>query len=98
MKPRKKKGDLDVPMGPEAQRYYDEEFLPRLSKIQKEVTRTTLGILVWGPGPTSSISGVKFAINCARMAMRQYSARKLHPIILARHGRSWIKNWRRPSP
>ena len=53
MKPRKKKGDLDVPMGPEAQRYYDEEFLPRLSKIQKEVTRTTLGILVWGPGPTA---------------------------------------------
>jgi hypothetical protein len=53
MKPRKKKGDLDVPMGPEAQRYYDEEFLPRLSKIQKEVTRTTLGILVLGPGPTA---------------------------------------------
>jgi hypothetical protein len=54
MKPRKKKGDLDdVAMGPDAQRYYDEEFLPRLSKIQKEVKRTTLGILVWGPGPTA---------------------------------------------
>lgn len=38
------------PRTPEAQRLYEEVFLPRYERILKEIDQTCLHILVWGPG------------------------------------------------
>ncbi|MFC1719057.1 hypothetical protein ACFL6S_35725 [Candidatus Poribacteria bacterium] len=45
----------DIPIEPmslEAQKFYKESFLPQYEALIKDVERTPLVIMIWGPGPT----------------------------------------------
>jgi hypothetical protein len=53
--PRKTKPRSVRPKSPDAQRYHEEVFLPRIRSFRTAIEATPLSVLVWGPGESDDL-------------------------------------------